>query len=325
VQTELTARFGVGSSTVSHALGCLIREGFVEARRGAGCVVRDDPPHLNNIVVAVPQRRIPDRYWSNYYVAVGRVVGGLREESGRPIRLIEGLESPDDLGRIELEHLARTHQVAGIVFVSHPFMLKGTAILDEPGIPRLAVASRQSVLGGIDTNVTVNSAFMEKALEYLIGKGRRKIAVMFNGTSPAGAYQEGIRSVLAASGVNCPPYWQIPINIGSLATARAVTRLLMHGGAPSGRPDGLIVVDDNLVNDAVAGLVEEGIRLPEEVEVVAHCNFPWTPFTVAPIRRLGSDIEWMLRECIKVIDARRAGQAAPAVIEAPTVWEEERG
>jgi hypothetical protein len=33
----------------------------------------------------------------------------------------------------------------------------------------------------------------------------------------------------------------------------------------------------------------------------------------------------MLRECVKVIDARRAGQAAPTVIEAPTVWEEERG
>lgn len=323
VQSELMARFGVGCSTASYALACLTREGFVVARRGAGCVVRNDPPHLRNIVVAVPQRPTQGRHWSNYFVAMTRVVAQLRAETHRPIHTVEGFEDERDAGRIELEQLTRLHGAAGIIFVTHPYMLDGSPILTEPGIPRLAVVSSESPVAGIDTRVTMGGGFFEKALDCLLTRGRRRIAVLTAASRAFTEYDERIRAAVLASGAICPPHWQIPINIGTPLTAQSVTRLLMQAGDAHGRPDGLIVADDNLVEDAVAGVIAEGIRIPEDLEIVAHCNFPWPPFKAVPLRRLGPDIGRLLRECIAVIDARRAGQAAPALIEAPAVWEAE--
>lgn len=73
VQAELTRRFHVGSGTVTLALNRLSREGFVAARRRVGTVVCDRLPHLTRLAVVLPQKRTAGR-WSNYYVAVTRVV-----------------------------------------------------------------------------------------------------------------------------------------------------------------------------------------------------------------------------------------------------------
>jgi DNA-binding LacI/PurR family transcriptional regulator len=319
VQTELTARFKVGSSTVAQALAVLGREGFVTSRRGAGCAVCENPPHLHNIVVAVPQRHAPDRHWSNYYVTMTRVASDLRAELGRPIRLVEELEDRAGESHLELNGLVRAHRVAGIVFVNPPNLLEGSAILEEPGIPRVEVAATPS--RGVNARVALNGRFIEKALDYLLGRGRRNIALL---TSTSGwDHDHGIhiRNVLASSNAHCPPHWQIPVHIETPQTAQSVVRLLMHGHE---RPDALIVTDDNLVDDAVAGLVVEGVRVPDDLEVVAHCNFPWPPTKALPIRRLGPDIGEMMRESIAAIDRLRRGQAIPAVIECEAVWETER-
>lgn len=318
VQTELTARFGVGSSTVAQALAVLGREGFVTSRRGAGCAVCEKPPHLHNIVVAVSERHAPNRHWSNYYVAVTRVASDLRAETGRPIRLMEELEDRTGESHRMLHQLVQTQCVAGIVFVNPPLRLAGTAILDAPGIPRVVASTKDSK--AFNTRVALNGRFIEKALDYLLAQGRRNIALL---TSTAGwDHEHGahIRNVVALSGVCSPPHWQIPISIQTPQTAQSVVRLLMHGRE---RPDALIVTDDNLVDEAVAGLVVEGVRVPDELEVVAHCNFPWPPTKALAIRRLGPDIGRMMRESIATIDCLRRGQAAPAVIECEAVWEAE--
>lgn len=320
----LERRFRAASTSIRAAMRVLRDEGFVETRHREGTFVSAAPPHLRNIVVAVPHRQVPGRYWSNYYTAMIRVAGAVAEASGRPIRTVAGYESPHEAGYVELERIVRTHQAAGILFVTHPFMLKCTPILDEPGIPRLAVTATQSAYRGIDTKVHLGGEFMEKALAYLLGRGRRRIAVMFADSFWPGEYQAGIRFALAASGAICPPHWQIPIRIGSRDTACAVARLLVHSGSGAERPDALIVTDDNLVESAVSGLVAEGVRLPDDVEVVGHCNFPWPAFTLAPIRRLGPDLGQLLNESIRIIDACRAGQPAPPVVDLPMVWEEER-
>lgn len=318
VQTELTARFGVGSSTVAQALGVLGREGFVNSRRGAGCMVCNKPPHLNNIVVAVPNRHLPGCHWSNYYATVTRVVSELRNETGRPILLFEELEDRTSRSFLELEELVRADRVAGIVFVNPPTPLVGSLIMDKPAIPRVAVSSYDEK--PVNARVEVNGFFIEKAVDCLLSQGRRNIALL---TSTAGwgqAYGSHIRKVLETRNVNCPPHWQIPFNIDTPVTVRNVVRLLMQG---TDRPNGLIITDDNLVDDAVTGLVAAGVKVPGELEVVAHCNFPCPSLKTLPFHRLGPDIGGMLRACIAVIDQIRQGAPTPTILESPAVWESE--
>ena len=56
------------------------------------------------------------------------------------------------------------------------------------------------------------------------------------------------------------------------------------------RPDGLIVTDDNLLTSASEGLLAAGVRVPEEVSVVALTNFPNLVPSAVPVTRIGFDI-----------------------------------
>ena len=96
----------------------------------------------------------------------------------------------------------------------------------------------------------------------------------------------------------------------------------MHDGQ-SERPDALIITDDNLVEYAAAGVIAAGMRVPEELEVVAHCNFPWPTPSVVPVKRLGYEVTRILQACLDSIDLQRSGQKALPVTQIPAVFEEE--
>jgi DNA-binding LacI/PurR family transcriptional regulator len=95
----------------------------------------------------------------------------------------------------------------------------------------------------------------------------------------------------------------------------------MHGDAAN-RPDALIITDDNLVEHAQAGLIAAGIRVPDQVEVVEHCNFPWPP-SVLGTKRLGFDSHAILRACIDLIDRQRRNETVPGMTLVPAIFEEE--
>ena len=80
------------------------------------------------------------------------------------------------------------------------------------------------------------------------------------------------------------------------------------------RPDGLILADDNIVENSLAGVIEAGVRVPHDVEVVAYCNFPWAPSAVLPVKRMGYHARQIIEACLDVIDRRRRGESTPRVI-----------
>jgi DNA-binding LacI/PurR family transcriptional regulator len=91
--------------------------------------------------------------------------------------------------------------------------------------------------------------------------------------------------------------------------ARALAHLMVRR-AQSDAPDGLVIADDNLLEYATAGIVDAGVRVPADLEVVAHCNFPWPTPSSLPVRRLGYDVRELLQDCLMSIDEQRQGLAA---------------
>jgi DNA-binding LacI/PurR family transcriptional regulator len=94
-------------------------------------------------------------------------------------------------------------------------------------------------------------------------------------------------------------------------------------GGQSERPDALLILDDNLVEHATAGLIAAGVRVPEDLDVVAHCNFPWPTPSVLPLTRIGFNNTEVVRHCVDLIDAMCAGQTVPAITEIAAVREDE--
>jgi DNA-binding LacI/PurR family transcriptional regulator len=118
------------------------------------------------------------------------------------------------------------------------------------------------------------------------------------------------------------PHWVQGVHLAAPQLARNCAQLLMHAGQDE-RPDALIISDDNLVEFATAGLIAAGVRVPDDLEVVAHCNFPWPTPSVVPVKRLGYEVSRVLKACLESIDLQRGGEAAPAATVIPAVFEDD--
>jgi hypothetical protein len=105
-------------------------------------------------------------------------------------------------------------------------------------------------------------------------------------------------------------YWYLGASLGTAQWTASWAELLMH---QRDRPDGLIILDDNLAGPALQGLAQAGVRLGQDLDVVTHCNFPSTqrlpktvwgrareatgPATRPGESRLGGHVDWSLRRC----------------------------
>ena len=98
---------------------------------------------------------------------------------------------------------------------------------------------------------------------------------------------------------------------------------LMMSGKDGERPDAIFVTDDNLVEYATAGILDAGVRVPDEVEVVVHCNFPWPVPSIVPVRRIGFDARQLIAACIRSIDQQRATGTIPPPVAIPAQFEDE--
>jgi len=162
-------------------------------------------------------------------------------------------------------------------------------------------------------------AFVARALAYLASRGRRRLAVLCNTTDPA--LVSALRSGAAKVGMTLRPYWLQMVSMDQPEFARNVTHLLFHGGQADS-PDALLVTDDNLVEHAIRGLVDAGVTVPGEVDVVAHGNFPGPAAGGMKVKRLGYDAREVLAACVSILQARHRGEG-PLHREIPAVFEQE--
>jgi DNA-binding LacI/PurR family transcriptional regulator len=164
------------------------------------------------------------------------------------------------------------------------------------------------------------AAFQRRAVEYLRAKGRRRVAHLSMEPWREVAEFEG---ALKDLGLEVRPYWNQGVPTGSVKYTAANTVNLLMQLEGEKRPDAIIIYDDNLIEHAGAGLLAAGVKVPEEIEVVAMCNFPVPVPSVFPVKRLGLDIRQLLAECFRTIDTQRRGETPPPIKKLPPLFEDE--
>jgi DNA-binding LacI/PurR family transcriptional regulator len=322
-QSELAQRFGVSPITIGLALSRLAREGFVQARHRRGTFVVEKPPHLNNYALVFwnePTGRHSPIGWSKYYASLTNAAIELQQTAQIRMLMFHGVNQHTDTDdRQRLEAYIRAHRLGGIIFVNFPADLEGTPILEEAGIPRVAFMS-QHVYPQMRTVAFDDRMWMEKALDHLAAQRRKRIAMVM-----VGMYKESdqlISAEIAKRGMECPFHWRQIVSLYEPRAIRNCVHLLMYG-AGAQRPDGLLITDDNFTEPAMAALIAAGVRVPDDVAVVTHCNFPWVSTPVLPVAQLGYDIRAALRTAIDLIDCQRRGEKVPELTRLPALFEEE--
>ncbi len=315
---EIEQHFGASSVTVQRALQELQRDGFVTVNGRQGTFVSAKPPHLTNYALVFPT--LPgESGWNRFFGALNHEAPGLARGLGRQISVYYGADSHSD--HEDYRRLLRdvkAHRLGGIIFASVPRLLVGTPIVDDPGVPRVAVMMPSGKFAMPQVNLDRDTLW-ERSAEVLLAQGRRNLALLLPPLlSPE---IEEVQQKMEKRGFFVPSQW-VQIAPGNCPeAARNLTHLLFEKGR--NRPDAFFITDDNLVEHALAGLIAAGAKVPEDVEVVAHCNFPHPVSASVPVRRLGFDARRVLQACFADLDGQRAGQKVPQETKISAQFEEE--
>ena len=318
-RVELASELGTCQATLQEAVDQLVREGFVEVgARKKGTRVAENPPHLTRYRLVFPFG--PDD-WGQFWHAL-ETAAKERTTPTREFACFYGLAGHRDIADFDavIEEV-RTRSVAGLIFASSAGELAGTPLLDAPGVPRVAIAGGKD-LPGIPKVALDLQSFMERAVDCLAEQGQRRIALLC--PSAAGALPDMFRRALAARGLNLRNTWIQFTSARNRLAARQVTGL-MFDAAQTERPDGLIVADDNLLTSASEGLVAAGVRVPDELQVVAATNFPHLLPSAVPVTRIGFDIPAVLDLLVQRLKEVRHGESPQENTAVGAVFESQGG
>ena len=311
-RAEMIAHYGVSSITINEALARLINDGFVRADGRRGTFVADQPPHLNRFALVLSGDLTPDIYEETLCVVAER----LARRRGLSIDIIKG--GPRD--RESLEKLVsniQSRRLAGVIFSNHPFPWHGSSLLDMPGVARIAI-SRDNCQNSVLTQWPDYEALIKRAFAHFLEIGRRSVAVLTHAS-----FMDSLKLIeqLCPAELRIEPYWVQAAPLGEPLWAKKITELL--GRCADARPDALLVLNDNLTAPAVAGLEAAGLKVPEDVAVLAHANYPRIQANNLPVRTIGFRIDTLLERCVDRILANRNGQHIASHEELAPVFDNE--
>lgn len=315
----LAAHYGVTGVTLSRAISQLAQEGFVAPRQRSGVYVSHTLPHLSNIGLAFHHHPSQGdqwlRLWDIMQQEAQQGLPGLARQFHLYYHITGDRQQPDYL-RLAADLAGQ--RLGGLIFASHPWHLYGTPVLQaSDGVPRLALMGGAEVAGVGAVNF---AGYLEQVLDLFQAQGRRRLAVITTPGMASPPWVAALTSGAAARGLDLRPYWLHTVSLAHPHSAASLTHLLFSGPANT-RPDALLVADDNLVDPALQGLLRAPVRVPEEVLVVGHCNFPPPSASRLPIQRVGYDIRALLTTCVALLDQARAGAATPPLTMLPAIFE----
>jgi DNA-binding LacI/PurR family transcriptional regulator len=82
----------------------------------------------------------------------------------------------------------------------------------------------------------------------------------------------------------------------------------MMRSSPSLTPDAMVVMDDHLAEPLADALTEMAVRVPQDLQVVSHWNFPLRYTRQLPFHLLGPDAAELLTRWLETIDRLRRGE-----------------
>jgi DNA-binding LacI/PurR family transcriptional regulator len=118
------------------------------------------------------------------------------------------------------------------------------------------------------------------------------------------------------------PQWMQFVDVWSPMSARRCLHLMLEGRAKE-RPNGVILADDNFVSAATQGIVDAGVRVPDDLSVVALANFPVGIEAAVPVTRIGFDVRAMLDTLATWLEQMRSGQTPPEFRKARALRDDE--
>lgn len=203
----------------------------------------------------------------------------------------------------ELREQLEQRRLAGCCFFFDPVQPELRQLIrDFPDVPKLMYNDYPAKEGFTFLSLDQRSC-AEQGVSCLKEQDCRRLAILSKDLQPLAGEVE---KCAARGGLECREEWIH--SVPSLLPHYAEHLILLLMSLPADRrPDALYITDDNLLNNILAGLVKAGIRVPEELKIVCHTNFPDNAPAILPIRKIGFDVREILLESVRVIGLIHSG------------------
>lgn len=272
---ELLTHYQTSNMTVQRAINHLAAEGFIDSRGSKGLFTSPNPPHTSRFGIVLPPNHREmeangDTQWSSLERAVAEY-GVAHPECSFVNYPVEGeSESVQPEFRklvSDLEH--------GLLAGAIVYSPLGIALQKKLRPYRVVQIDPRykNVIPGV-AKLFDYTALTRMAVARLKARGASKIAVLLAArTNPI--VSAAVEQVMRNSDVVFHPEWIHGVHHlpnGAQWAARLV-RLLCMEGMPE-TPDGLIILNENLLPHVVNTLGEIGRSPGKGMRIISHCNTP---------------------------------------------------
>lgn len=313
---DLTKELEVSSATLQAAVDRLIEQGFLLPHGKLGTSIAERLP--NAACYAIVFGHEPEQgAWNRFQSAQLREARSFVDQRGRRFKeyfIANG--DPAAAAHAQLCADVADGGLAGIYFSTPPYFLAGSPIFISP-IPRAGIgdaAQDPALYGSVVSFAETRSRIMQRFAR----AGRKRMAAICT-CGTADDWQQYAAAARRHGLVTRPEWWLgMPVTPQLAPIARTVTHLLLSLPADA-RPDCLLIDDDNLVLHATNGILDAGLHIPRDLQVMAHANFPHPTVAAVACERYGVDVHTLLICALDEIDRQRSG-ASPRHIQCPVTF-----
>ncbi len=274
---ELLAQYEVSLGAFQRSINALIQEGYLESRGVKGVWVTPHPPHLSRFALVLPiaasSHMSEDSIWPALEAAAAEITRktGISFEFyliGNRFALVES-----EIERLKVD--ASKHRLAGAIFFHNSWYMP--SLPEEFPVVRFGFSwENQMERKPLRIDMDYLELFRQSR-DLLLKNNCSAIAtiVVSNLNTPT---LLDIRKMMASTpGAHMPEEWLqgISLNENNRLLTNNLIRLIFRA-APARCPDGLIVMNENLLPMVIESLEQLGIIVNRDVKVVSHCNYPVT-------------------------------------------------
>ena len=322
---ELLSHYGSSVGAFQKCINRLIDEGFLESRGVKGTLVKEYPPHLYRIGIVIPAGKDNrDFLWDSFWQTFSEAVHEAADVNGYSFSFYYDIKANAENSREwrRLEEDIRQGRLSGLIVLEH---MRMSASMQQTLMQLPMVAFTDRTFNSPNAlPVRFDYALMlEKAVRRMRELGRKRVAVLVNSEMFVLPMPE-IRNIMAKNGLTPRTEWIQGICLcpHSVPWTTQLIRMLFHAGQRE-IPDGLIVLNENLLDYVFEPLAESRLEIGGDVEIISHGNFPCKNQRQRRISRVGFDSRQLVDISVRLIEECRRNGGIPngAVHLIPAVWE----
>jgi len=299
-RNKLLQEYDTSNSALQRSINSLIDEGFLESRGIKGVCVVANPPHLSHYALCFPTDSITHLHHDSLWNAMYKSAAAITKESDETIffknYFIGKKQSSSESEWAQLFQDIDSHLLAGAIilinerfkpprFPEHfPYVIYDyeTEEIYEHGI-RLA---------------TDHVKLFSMALNMLESQGCERIAAI----APSNLNLPSVLQInehMASAASYFPAEWLLPVDQqnGTKFLSAAIIKLLFSDNQNK-KPDGLIIMNENLLPLVIDTLAAQGIICGRDVKVVSHCNYPMSVARQPQVNYIGFKAKEILQTAI---------------------------